>query len=104
MTENTDSPAPTVPEIAGMKLSEIGSAHAPFLYFDEAPAFGCLNGVVRITLEAIRTVPSGQGSGIVNDRVIAAHLRMTIHAALSLKAAIDGALLLAAQSGSEAQN
>jgi hypothetical protein len=32
----------------------------------------------------------------VTDRVIVAHLRMNVPAALSLKAAIEGALLLAA--------
>ena len=68
--------------------------YAPFLYFDNAPVFGCFNGVVRIMLEAVRTMPT-PGQTVSTDRVIVAHLRMSIPAALALKAAIEGALLLA---------
>ena len=103
MTKKVDPPA-APSEVAGMKLSETGSAHAPFLYFEEASAFGYLNGVVRITLEATRTVPNGQGSGVMSDRVVTAHLRMNIPAAQSLKAAIEGALLLATPPKSESRN
>ena len=70
-------------------------AHAPFLYFENASAFGHLSGIIRITLEAARIIPAPGNQGVVIDRVIVAHLRMNIPAALSLKAAIDGALLLA---------
>lgn len=104
MAEKTDPSTPVSQEVAGMQLSEIGSAHAPFLYFEEASAFGFINGVVRITLEATRTVPSGEGTGVINDRVITAHLRMNIPAALSLKAALNGVLLLANPAKSEAKN
>ena len=103
MTKKVDSPA-SPSGVVGMKLSETGSAHAPFLYSEDASAFGYLNGVVRITLEATRTVPSDHGSGVVNDRVITAHLRMNIPAAQSLKAAIEGALLLATPPKSEMKN
>lgn len=104
MADETDRPAPISTDMLNGRLSEIGSAHAPFLYFEDASAFGFLNGVVRITLEAVRTVPSGQGNGVISDRVITAHLRMNIPAALSLKAAIEGALLIARPAESETKN
>jgi hypothetical protein len=84
-------------------LSEIGSAHAPILYFDDVPTFGHGNGVVRLTLEAIRLHTSNLGE-VAHDRVAVAHLRMSIPAALALKAAIEGALLLANPVTSEARN
>jgi hypothetical protein len=76
-------------------ISALASAHAPFLYFEGAPAFGHLNGIIRVTLEASRDIPMPPDS-VGTDRVIVAHLRMNIPAALSLKAALEGALLLAA--------
>ena len=90
---NVKPPVEIIPSVAG-EISAVASAHAPFLYFDNAPAFGYLNGIVRITLEAGRDMPT-PGQTVASDRVIVAHLRMNIPAALSLKAAIDGALLLA---------
>lgn len=73
-------------------VSALASAHAPFLYFDGAPALGTLNGIIQITLDASRLMPTP--SGVSYDRVVVAHLRMSVVAAQSLKAAIEGALLL----------
>ena len=84
-----------MPSIEG-GISALASAHAPFLYFENASAIGHLNGIIRVTLEASRDVPMPQ-DGVANDRVIVAHLRMNIPAAHSLKAALEGALLLAAR-------
>jgi hypothetical protein len=84
-------------------LSESGSAHAPFVYFDDVPTFGHRNGIIRITLEANRLHTSDQDE-VTQDRVAVAHLRMSIQAALALRAAIDGALLLANPVTSEARN
>jgi hypothetical protein len=83
----------TIPSLEG-GISALASAHAPFLYFEQASAIGHLNGMIRVTLEASRDVPMPFG-GVANDRVIVAHLRMNIPAAHSLKAALEGALLLA---------
>ena len=41
---------------------------------------------------------------VTQDRVVVAHLRMNVPAALSLKAAIEGAILLATPPPSEAKN
>ena len=75
----------------------------PLLYFDSATAFGYVSGVVKITLEADRLIAAPERK-VVRDRAIVAHLRMNIQAALSLKAAIEGALLLASPSSSQSKN
>ena len=75
------------------EISAMASAAAPFLYFDGAPNFGVNNGIVNVTLEAVRF--SAVEHEIVPDRVIVAHLRMGIPAAHALKTALEKALLLA---------
>lgn len=90
-------PAKTVVEATPShrgEISALASANAPFLYFDGAPNFGLHNGVVNITLEAIRF--SAVDHEIVPDRVIVAHLRMGLPAARALKSALEKVLLLAA--------
>jgi hypothetical protein len=89
---NAKPPVETIPGVEG-GISEIASAHAPFLYFDIATNFGFNNGIVNVTLETVRYMSAGQK--VTLDRVVVAHLRMSIPAASSLKAALDGALLLA---------
>ena len=79
------------------------SAHAPFLYFEDATVSGHTNGVIGITLEASRMIAADQGQ-VHKERVIVAHLRMNIPAALSLKRAIDAALLLASRRPSDSKN
>jgi hypothetical protein len=69
--------------------------HAPFIFFESAPAFGFTNGVVNLTLSANRTFV-GPDSTIANEQVVVAYLRGNVHAAMSLRQAIDSALLLAA--------
>jgi hypothetical protein len=95
-----DEPAPNlpvqvveiIPSVAG-DVSGVASANAPFIYFDGAPTFGLNEGVVNITLEALRYVHAH--GKVVSDKVIVAHLRMSLPAMLRLKSAIEGALLLA---------
>jgi hypothetical protein len=82
-----------IPSRAG-EISGVASAHAPFLYFDGAPTFGCHNGIVNVTLDAVRFMVAEQQAR--QDRVVVAHLRMSVPAALLLKDAIEKALLLAA--------
>jgi hypothetical protein len=68
--------------------------HAPFIFYEGAPVFGFTNGVVNITLSANRTFANATGA--VNEQVVVAYLRGNVQAALSLRHAIDSALLLAA--------
>ncbi len=77
-------------------ISDAGSAQAPFLYFERASAFGHFEGLVRITLESQRILPHASGGGVTVDRVVNAHLRMSVPAAQSLQRAIESALLMMA--------
>lgn len=78
------------PGVAG-ELCELASAAAPFVYFDRAPNFGFNGAVANISLEAARFVAPAEGEDVVvADRVTVAHLRMTLDALRSLKAAIEG--------------
>ena len=105
MTDSPNPPAPaeTIPSVAGA-VSALGSACAPFLYFESATAFGILNGVVQVTLEARRLMPTSPAGGVIIDRVIVGHLRTSMAGALALKSAIEGALLLASPSPSPSEN
>ena len=85
-----------------LPLAAGSSAHAPMLYFEDAPTFGHLNGVIQVTLEAVQIV--SEPSGVKRERVVVAHLRMNILAARALRAALEGALLIAAPSESHARN
>ncbi len=90
-TDKVFQPAAKAPEVI---ISDAGSAQAPFLYFERASAFGHFEGLVRITLESQRILPHSTGGGVTIDRVINAHLRMSIPAAQSLQRAIESALLM----------
>jgi hypothetical protein len=76
--------------------------HAPFIFYEGAPAFGFTNGVVNITLSANRA--SVGPNGIVNEQVVVAYLRGNVQAALSLRDSLDKALLLAAPTGAGKSN
>jgi len=89
--------AENIPSHAG-QISAIASAHAQFLYIDRASTYGANHSILNITLEADRNMIDAAGAP-ARDRVVVAHLRMSIPAALSLKAAIEGALLLAQPTG-----
>ena len=80
--------APIQPQVADVW-------HAPFIFFESAPIFGCTNGVINITLAANRATAS-EGGTVINEQMVVAYLRGNIQAALSLRAAVDSALLLAA--------
>jgi hypothetical protein len=85
-----------------LPVSAAGSAAAPMLYFEDAPTFGHMNGIIQVTLEAVRLY--SEPPGVKRERVVVAHMRMNIPAARSLRAALDGALLIAAPSESHAKN
>ena len=94
MADETPTPAytETIPGQAG-GISAIASAHAPFIYFEGAPNYGYNNGIVNITLEALRYLPVGDK--VMFDRVIVGHLRMSLQAATNLRGSLDAAIKLA---------
>ena len=92
----TDNPKPPAEKVTAVSVSD--TPHAPFIFFEHAPVFGFTNGVINITLSANRTYAGPEGA-VVNEQVVVAYLRGNIPAALSLRQAIDNALLLAAPTG-----
>ena len=76
-------------------VSALASAQAPFIFCDNAPVFGYYNGIVHVTLEAVRRMPGADGQSVFVDRAITAHLRMNLEAARALRSALDGAILMA---------
>ena len=92
----TDNPGPHAEKVSAVPISD--APHAPFIFYEHAPAFGFTNGVVNITLSANRTY-GGLDGAIVNEQVVVAYLRGNIPAALSLRKAIDAALLIAVPTG-----
>jgi hypothetical protein len=75
-------------------ISALGSANAPIIYFEAAPAYGHVHGsIIRVTLTTSRVMPSG--GEVKSDHVVVAHLRMSHMAAQSLKNALERALLAA---------
>ena len=101
MTDKPDIKPPSPGALPDLSIS--GSIHAPFLYFEDASAFGHLNGIIQVTLEAMKIYPS-IAQGVTRERVAVAHLRMNIPATRSLITALERALLLATPSQSETRN
>ena len=97
MAQNPRVPPPVVETLRGVDevVSDIASAHAPFLYFEAAPAYAHLNGIIRVTLTAGRDIPVSGAPRPRNDQVVVAHLRMNVPAARALHATLESALLLA---------
>lgn len=98
------SPETTTTADAARGAPVIRSAEAPFLYFENASAYGHLSGVIQVTLEAAGLIPTTEGQPATFERVIVAHLRMNIPAAKALRSALDGALFLASPAESQAKN
>lgn len=69
---------------------------APFIYFEAAPCFGTIPGMVRITLSASRVLT--KAGSVIQDDIAVAHLRCNVIAARALKDSLEKALLMAEQS------
>jgi hypothetical protein len=76
-----DNPDARPPE--GLIIPVSDTPHAPFIFYEIAPAFGFTNGVVNVTLSANRTwIADGK---VLNEQVVVAYLRGNVQAALSLR-------------------
>lgn len=83
--------APANPEIAPLVVDSAGGT--PVVYFDGATNFGCVNGVVNVTLVAAIHRPDGKGN--IGTKVVAtADLRCNLVAAQGLRAALDSAIAI----------
>jgi hypothetical protein len=78
-------PAPTLLKNAGL---------APIVYFDGAPVFGTLGGVIEIEL-AVRMLMPRADNTVLNEFICAAHLRSSVQAAMQLRDALDKAIAMA---------
>jgi hypothetical protein len=74
-------------------FSEIGSAVAPFIYFDGVPNFGFNGGIANLTLEAFCYLSIDDK--VVAQRVVVAQIRTSASGLAQLKSAIEGIELLA---------
>jgi hypothetical protein len=83
------------PDARQQVMPAVVDPHAPFIYFEIAPALGHANGVFSVTLTANRTYPGKDGI-VVNEQVAVAYLRGNAAAFMSLRHAIDNAILMAA--------
>ncbi|WP_294537124.1 hypothetical protein [uncultured Rhodoblastus sp.] len=88
-----DDQSRKLPKIPSPPLSLIGSASAPFVYFEGAPTFGFDGAIGNITLEAITHIATDDR--VVSERRVVAHLRMGAKGLASLKRAIESIELMA---------
>jgi hypothetical protein len=84
---------PTHPTSAEKVIPVSDAPHAPIIFYEGAPVAGTANGIINLTLAAGRTWVGPDG--IVSDHVVVAYLRGNIQAALSLRNALNSALLAA---------
>jgi hypothetical protein len=66
----------------------------PITYFEHVPSFSHLNGIVGVCLVVGGVVPSGPDTAITIASVVT-NLKCNIPAAIALRDALNGALLLA---------
>lgn len=88
-----DKPDPRPGEVAVIPVNDV--PHAPFIFYENVPTLGHTNGVINLTLSATMNYVGPDGN-VMNDQVVVAYLRGNIPAAISLREAIDKALLMAA--------
>ena len=96
----TKTPKTPTAESTPQSLTVSDTLHAPVIYFDGAPNFGCNGGIVSIALAVARHL--SRDGEVVSDVIAVAHLRCSVEAAVDLRSAIDNALLLGAPTEGEA--
>jgi hypothetical protein len=84
-----------VEQVEPGKLTVSDTGLARFIVFEAAPSFGNSDGVVNITLAAIRHLL--KDGALASDAVAVAYLKCSVAAAIELRDAIDSALLLGAK-------
>jgi hypothetical protein len=78
----------------GKEVLALNSTPMPIVYFDGAPTFSHFNGVIGVTLTVTGHVPNAEGGADICASTVA-FLKCNIRAAMTLRAALDSALLLA---------
>lgn len=91
----SNNPTPIFGSLAvGSDQVQLSPIPLNVLYFDGAPCMSFMNGIIGVTLTVTANVPVGDG-GPARVASVVAHLKCNVAAALALKSAIEGALLLA---------
>jgi hypothetical protein len=78
----------------GSEIIALQPQPIPVLYFDHAPTFSHMNGIIGVALTVSASVPAA-GEGIDTCIAVAAFLKCNITAAKTLRDALNSALLLA---------
>lgn len=92
----TESAAPNFGKMQwGTETVSLQGSPLPVLYFDASPCVSHLNGIIGISLTVTGYVPTETG-GVSLAAAVVAMLKCNIPAALSLRDALNQALLLAA--------
>jgi hypothetical protein len=89
MANNPENPEQVMPT-TGVTVSDIGIA--PYIFFEVASNIGFANGIVNVILAAARHLIK-EGSPH-SDIVSVAYLRCNLTAAIGLRDALNGAILL----------
>jgi hypothetical protein len=95
-----DDPEQSPVKVPPGSIEAIDPNGAPFVYFDMAPVFGVLDGVVRVTLVAQRPIPTKER--VAGPMVVSGYLRCGLRAAQELRDALDQALHLASKAKGQA--
>ena len=72
---------------------QLNANTGPIIFFEMAPNFGHVVGVIDIALVTTRAT-SGDDGKVVRQAEVVANLRCTRQGALDLKSALEGALLM----------
>jgi hypothetical protein len=86
------------PQPPKMKFPD--NAGAPVIFFEGAPVFANVSGIISITLATVRRIPDGDG-GILVDMPIVATLKCSAESANELRNSLEKALLLGAPAQGE---
>src|SRR5262245_1006049 len=90
-----EDPHAPIKKVQAAQIADSSTGTAPFIYFDEVLTAGIHQGNIRLELGASTTIPTADGQ-TKTVHVITAHLRCSPSAAVTLRKAIDDALLLLA--------
>ena len=96
-----DNPNASIKKRQAVQVSDSSAGSAPFIYFDTVLTGGVHQGSIRVELGASAVIPSEDGQA-KTVHVITAHLRCSPSAAVTLRNAIDAALLLLAPAKGQA--
>jgi hypothetical protein len=90
-----DNPIAPIKKGQHIQVSDSSAESAPFIYFDTVLTAGVYQDNIRLEVGASTVIPTGDGAA-KTVHVITAHLRCSPSAALTVRDAIDKALLLLA--------